>query len=56
MNAQDEPVNPIEALRRIRTLCNPMDAKFDEIRTICDVVLHQLKSTASTQTDGRKSK
>ena len=28
--------NPIEALSQIRSLCNPMDAKFDPIRTICD--------------------
>ena len=31
----------VDAIRKIRALCDPMDAKFDKIRTICDNVIHK---------------
>ena len=37
--------NPIEAIRQIKELCNPMDAKFDQIMSICNSVLdHPLRN------------
>ena len=29
-------ITPIQALWEIRALCNPMEAKFDHIKAICD--------------------
>ena len=34
-------VNPVDALREIKSLCDPMEAKFDKIKAVCDSVLSQ---------------
>ena len=34
-----DKMTPIQALREIRALCNPMEAMFDPIKAICDNIL-----------------
>lgn len=48
--------NPIEALSEIRSLCNPMDAKFDKIRDICNSFMNapvEITDNEGVNTDGK---
>lgn len=36
-----DKMTPIQALWEIRALCNPMEAKFDPIKAICDNILNR---------------
>ena len=39
----------IEVIRKIMGCCNPMDAKFDQIRTICTTILCQSRDNANDE-------
>ena len=37
-------VSLLNAIKQIRMFCDPMDAKFDKIRTICDNIIYQMQN------------
>lgn len=34
----------LNSIKQIRMLCDPMDAKFDKIRIICDNIIYQMQN------------
>ena len=34
----------LNSIKQIRALCDPIDAKFDKIRTICDNIIYQMQN------------
>ena len=44
-----DKMTPIQALCEIRSLCNPMDAKFDKIRDICNSFINTPVGIANTE-------
>ena len=34
----------LNAIKQIRMFCDPMDAKFDKIRIICDNIIYQMQN------------
>ena len=48
-NTDDKPavsaeVSLLNAIKQIRMFCDPMDAKFDKIRIICDNIIYQIQN------------